>query len=92
MINGLLSCGLMDEAVNLFREMEESGCPPDNCTYNIMIRGFIVNHELSRGVEYANEMVARGFSADASTAKLFLHLISNGELDSSLQLLIQKDS
>ena len=62
----------MDEAINLFREMEENGCPPDDCTYNIMIRRFILNHEISRGVEYTNEMVARGFSADASIAEFFL--------------------
>ena len=57
-----------------------------------MICGFILNREIPRVVEFINEMVVRGFFGDASTAELFVHLISNGKLDSSLQPLFQKDS
>ena len=60
-------------------------------TYNIMIRGYVLNHEISRAVQLTHEMVGKGFSADASTAKLFVDLVSDGKLDSSLRPLIQKN-
>ena len=63
-----------------------------SCTYNTLIRGYIHNQKLSRAVQLTHEMVGKGFCADASTAELFIDLISEGKLDSSLQLLIHKDS
>ena len=56
-----------------------------------MIRGCVLNHDLSRAVKSAHEMMDRGFSADASTLDMFVDLISRGQLDPSLQPLIQKD-
>ncbi|PON35035.1 Pentatricopeptide repeat [Trema orientale] len=73
MINGLLSGGLVGEALTLFGEMEESVRLPNSCMYNTMVRGLVCNRKILRAVEYKNEMVARGFCADASTAELFVH-------------------
>jgi len=39
-INGLCREGLLDEAYKAFRLMKEDGRPPDNCSYNVFIRGF----------------------------------------------------
>ena len=36
MMNGLLGGGVMGEAINLFREMEENASPPDSCICNLM--------------------------------------------------------
>ena len=36
-----------------------------------MIRGLIHNDELLRALQFTNEMVAKGFSEDASSFKLF---------------------
>lgn len=59
MINGLLCGGLVDEALNLQREMEEKGCPPNDCTYNLMIWGLVLNNEISRALQFIDEMVAK---------------------------------
>ena len=90
MIDGLLGGGVVGKAVNLFREMEKNGCPPNECTYNTMIRGCIKNHEISRALQLRHEMVAKGFSADASTAELFVKLVACGKLNSSLQPVTQR--
>ena len=81
---------MVGEAKDLHREMEENGCPPDSCTYNLMIRGCIKNNEISKARQLRHEMVDKGFSADASTAELFVDLVACGKLDSSLQPLAQK--
>ena len=57
---------------------------------NLMIGEFVLNHEITRVLELADEMIERGFNTDASTAKLFVKLVANGELDPSLQPLRQK--
>ena len=46
-------------------------------------------HDLSRALQLRREMVTKGFSADASTAELFVNLVVCGKLDSSLQPLTQ---
>ena len=81
----------MDEATSLHKQMEENGYPSNSGTYNLMIRGFVCNHDLSRAVQLANEMGGRGFSADVSTVDMFLDLISSGKLDPSLRSMFQKD-
>ena len=69
--------------------MEENGCPANDCTYNLMIRGFIKNNDISRALQLRHEMVTKGFYADASTAELFVNLVACGKLDSSLQPVTQ---
>jgi pentatricopeptide repeat protein len=49
--------------------MKEDGRPPDNCSYNVFIRGFLQHKDL-RAVQLINEMKCRGFSADVQTTKL----------------------
>jgi len=68
-INGLCREGLLDEAYKAFRLMKEDGRPPDNCSYNVFIRGFLQHKDL-RAVQLINEMKCRGFSADVQTTKL----------------------
>ena len=70
---------------NLLKDLDEHGCPPNDYTYNLMIRGFIRNKDMPRALQLVKEMVAKGFSADASTFELFVSLVANGNLDASLQ-------
>ena len=39
---------LIDEACIAFRKMEEDGCPPDVCSYNVIVWGFLQNNNASR--------------------------------------------
>ena len=66
-INGLCKEGLLDEALEAFRKMEEDGCPPNEWSYNVIIRGFLRHRDESRAVQLFGEMRDRGFVADAGT-------------------------
>jgi pentatricopeptide repeat protein len=66
-INGLCKEGLLDEALEAFRNMEDDGCPPDEFSYNVIIRGFLQHKDESRAVHLIGEMRDRGFIADAGT-------------------------
>jgi hypothetical protein len=49
--------------------MAEDGCPPDNCSYNVFIRG-LLQHKDPRAVQLISEMTGKGFSADVHTTEL----------------------
>ena len=70
--------------------MEEKGCAPNKCTYNLLIRGLIHNDDISGALRFKGEMVAKGFYGDVSTCELFLDLVSKGKLDPSLQPVVKK--
>ncbi|XVE84589.1 hypothetical protein DITRI_Ditri17bG0024700 [Diplodiscus trichospermus] len=76
MINGLCKEGLPDEAYHLFRTMGDNGCLPNSCSFNVMIQGLLRNSYTSKAIQLLEEMVDKGFSVDASTAILFVDLIS----------------
>jgi pentatricopeptide repeat protein len=69
--------------------MEEKGCSPDGWIYNTIIRGFINNNEASRAMGLIQEMVERGFSADASTMELIVDLLSQDRVDPALLPLLK---
>lgn len=54
---------------SFFIEMEEDGCMPNFCSYNVIIRGFLLHKDTSKARKL-NEMVNRGFSADSATKTL----------------------
>ena len=75
--------GLANKAYELFRKMEVNGCLPDDCSYNVLIQGFLQNNDISTAAKILPEMVCKGFSADISTATMFVDLLSSdttGEL------------
>ncbi|KAJ6300725.1 hypothetical protein OIU76_021508 [Salix suchowensis] len=55
--------------------MERDGCPPDDCTYNVIVRGFLWNNGASRAEQLFQEMFDRGFYADAQTRTLVADLL-----------------
>ncbi|KAM5582876.1 hypothetical protein ABKV19_003008 [Rosa sericea] len=69
MIQGLCHHGLIIEAEKLLREMGGKGCSPNDCT---IIRGLLNNNETSWATRLIQEMLERGFSADASTMELIV--------------------
>ncbi|PQM34646.1 putative pentatricopeptide repeat-containing protein [Prunus yedoensis var. nudiflora] len=89
MINGLCIAGLTSEAEKLLVEMDEKGCSTNDCTYNTIIRGLINNNEISKATVLIQQMVEKGFSADASTMELIVNLLSKDEVDPALLLLIK---
>ena len=83
MIGGLCKKGSLSKADMLFRKMGEDGIAPDDCTYNILIRAHLRGGELTASAELIAEMKSCGFSADASTVKMVMDMLSSGELDKS---------
>lgn len=47
--------------------MEDGGCLPDGCCYNVIIQGFLRHKELAKASQLIDEVVDKGFSADATT-------------------------
>ncbi|XP_057250126.1 pentatricopeptide repeat-containing protein At1g62680, mitochondrial-like [Beta vulgaris subsp. vulgaris] len=61
--------------------MEENGCYPNDRTYNTIIRGYVVNNDLSNAFYYSDLMVSKGYEAD--TLSLFIGLLSSDNLSDS---------
>jgi pentatricopeptide repeat protein len=59
--------------------MERDGCPPDCCSYNVIVRGFLQSNSASRAEQLFQEMFDRGFSADALTRTLAADLLSKDD-------------
>jgi pentatricopeptide repeat protein len=80
MIKGLPREGQSDEAYKLFRKMKDEGFLPDSCSYNVIIQGFLQNHDSSTAIRLIDEMVGKRFSADSSTFQMLLDLESRDEI------------
>uniref|UniRef100_A0A803L4V1 Pentatricopeptide repeat-containing protein n=1 Tax=Chenopodium quinoa TaxID=63459 RepID=A0A803L4V1_CHEQI len=90
MVKGFCKKGLMSEVAQVLRIMEENGCPPNDRTYNTIIRGYILNNDLSNAFYYCDIMTGKKFEADADTFSLIVGLLSSGNLsDSSKDLLLK---
>ncbi|CAL5422463.1 unnamed protein product [Camellia sinensis] len=90
MIQGFCDEGLLREAKELFVKMEHNGCLPNDVTYNTIIRGFIGQHKCYEALILVEEMVQRGFSADASNSSLVIDILSTKGQDPALQEVIKK--
>jgi len=56
MVKGCCKNGLMNESIEWLRGMEKNGCPPYGCTYNTILRGFMLNNGISTAL-YCRDMV-----------------------------------
>lgn len=54
-----------------------ASCAPDKCAYNVIIQGFLQHKDPSMARRLVEEMVNRGFSADAATRALLNDLPTN---------------
>ncbi|XP_063940582.1 pentatricopeptide repeat-containing protein At1g63130, mitochondrial-like [Daucus carota subsp. sativus] len=90
MIQAYCHEGLLDEANELFRKMEANECLPNDVTYNMLIRGCLQNKNYYEAGVLLDEMLGRGFAADASTASVFVDLLDVQEQDPALLSLCKK--
>ncbi|XP_028114903.1 pentatricopeptide repeat-containing protein At3g22470, mitochondrial-like [Camellia sinensis] len=90
MIQGFCEEGLLHDAKELFVKMEHNGCLPNDVTYNTIIRGFIGQHKCYEALILVEEMVQRGFSANASNSSLVIDILSTKGQDPALQEVIKK--
>ncbi|KAE9455399.1 hypothetical protein C3L33_12691, partial [Rhododendron williamsianum] len=80
-------CDKLDKAKEFFVEMEQNGCFPDGCTYYAIIRGFLARKKYFEALVLLKEMVANGFSADASTVSWIVNLRSTGQHPALLEMI-----
>ncbi|XP_028115337.1 pentatricopeptide repeat-containing protein At1g62930, chloroplastic-like [Camellia sinensis] len=90
MIQGFCEEGLLHDAKELFVKMEHNGCLPNDVTYNTIIRGFIGQHKCYEALILVEEMVQRGFSADASNSSLVIDILTTKGQDAAVQEVIKK--
>ena len=74
----------------LFIEMEEDGCMPNYCSYNVIIRGFLLHKDTSKARKL-NEMVSRGFSVDSATKTLLGDLFPIDGIPALKKLLVPSE-
>ncbi|KAK2973887.1 hypothetical protein RJ640_013941 [Escallonia rubra] len=75
MMNGLCQQGLLDEAKELLVKMEENRCIPNDFTYNTIVKGFLKRERYREATTLLDEMLARGFTADATTSEIVVDLL-----------------
>ena len=69
--------------------MDGNGCPPNDCTYNTIIRGLLRHNETSKAMELVKIMVSKGFSADMTSTTILVDLLFANPGDKELQELLQ---
>ncbi|KAL0884873.1 hypothetical protein Bca101_008854 [Brassica carinata] len=52
---------------------------PNDCTYNILIQAHLRDGDLAASAKLIEEMKRCGFSADASTVKMVMDMLSDGQ-------------
>lgn len=61
--------------------MKEDGCNQNDCCFNTMIQGLLLNKDTVKAREIIDEMRENGFSADAATTAMAIDLLSSDDLD-----------
>ncbi|KAE9450203.1 hypothetical protein C3L33_17891, partial [Rhododendron williamsianum] len=90
MIGGLCKKNLLEEAEELLLQMEGDGCPPNDVTYNIVVRAFLKREDKHKVMILLQEMIDKNFSPDASTTSILVHLLSVDDGDCAFLKMIQK--
>ncbi|GJT38289.1 retrovirus-related pol polyprotein from transposon TNT 1-94 [Tanacetum coccineum] len=75
--------GELNEANELFNEMQESCCLPDGCTYKTIIKGFLLHNEMSKAFHFIDKTRSNRFKIDAYTEALLLRFQSRRQLGHS---------
>ncbi|KAM3323394.1 pentatricopeptide repeat-containing protein, mitochondrial-like [Capsicum chacoense] len=76
MINAICREGLLDEAKDLMRKMEQNGFSPEGFTYDFILQGFLKSEKLHEVFPLLQEMVEKGFSPNGYTFELLINLPS----------------
>ncbi|PWA41560.1 pentatricopeptide repeat protein [Artemisia annua] len=70
--------------------MEESGCPPDKVTYNVLLQGYLRNKHFDDVEMLLLDMDERGYFLDVSTMSLLIDSIAAGSVDTTMFKLIPR--
>ncbi|KAJ4824740.1 hypothetical protein Tsubulata_015001 [Turnera subulata] len=72
MINALCKDGFLDEAYNMFRNLEDYKCSPDGCTFNVILHGFLRHRptDAPTVAQLMDAMRSHGFWGDVTTLEL----------------------
>ena len=81
---------VVNEVSELLEKMDSNGCSPDHHTYNTLIQGLLQYRETSKAIKYLKMMVDKGFSANATTAALFIDLLLSNQVNENIQELLPK--
>uniref|UniRef100_A0A199UCL3 Pentacotripeptide-repeat region of PRORP domain-containing protein n=1 Tax=Manihot esculenta TaxID=3983 RepID=A0A199UCL3_MANES len=85
LINGMCKAGKINDAKELFSRLFKNGLQPDVYICSAIMKGlcqagFRRHNDLPKASELINEMVDKGFSADATTTDMVVHLLHNDDL------------
>jgi leucine-rich PPR motif-containing protein len=90
MIQNLIKEGLLEESDNLFLAMEKSGCTPDSCMLNSLVRRLLHRGEIMRAAAYLSKIDEMNLSVEASTASLLISVFSRKEYQHHAKSLPEK--
>jgi pentatricopeptide repeat protein len=90
MMENLIQEGLLDEFDNLFLAMEKSGCTPNSCMLNAIVRRLLGSGEIMRAGAYLSKIDEMNFSLEASTTSLLISLCSTEEYKNHAMSLPEK--
>ncbi|KAL8482763.1 hypothetical protein ACS0TY_025707 [Phlomoides rotata] len=69
--------------------MEESGCAPNSCLYNVIVQSLLKRNELSEAIPFMEEMCERGFSADVTTMIMLFDELQGDHENEMLKKLVK---
>uniref|UniRef100_A0A0D3HF77 K Homology domain-containing protein n=1 Tax=Oryza barthii TaxID=65489 RepID=A0A0D3HF77_9ORYZ len=79
MAENIIGQGLLEELDQLFLSMEDNGCTVDSGMLNFIVRELLQRGEITRAGTYLSMIHEKHFSLEASTASLFIDLLSGGK-------------
>ncbi|XWS27168.1 hypothetical protein CRYUN_Cryun26dG0092000 [Craigia yunnanensis] len=63
----------IEEAMNLYTKMIQSGHTPDQLTYHLLLKMLFEEERLNLAVQVSKEMRARGYDRDLATSTMLIH-------------------
>ncbi len=90
MAENLIEQGLLEELDDLFLSMEENGCTANSRMLNSIVRKLLQRGDITRAGTYLFMIDEKHFSLEASTASLFLDLLSGGKYQEYHRFLPEK--
>jgi pentatricopeptide repeat protein len=79
LIDAYAKCGMMDEAMLIFTEMQGQGVSPDACTYLSVIAALCRMGRLDHAIDKFNQMISLRRAAGDALSTSTKHLNSNHE-------------
>jgi hypothetical protein len=90
MAENIIGQGLLEELDQLFLSMEDNGCTVDSGMLNFIVRELLQRGEITRAGTYLSMIDEKHFSLEASTASLFIDLLSGGKYQEYHRFLPEK--